>query len=113
MDDNMIPVLTDCAPAPLSILAVIKCKCSTGCNTMRCSCRKRGLDCSLSCVECRGLCGNILATVSSDSGSDEDKIVKMLKLILTSKVIMFFCVAMLNFLMSNETYLVNQPEKRH
>ena len=27
VDDNMIPVLTDCAPAPLSILAVIKCKC--------------------------------------------------------------------------------------
>ena len=72
MDDNMIPVLTDRAPAPLSILAVIKCKCSTGCNTTLCSCRKRGLDCSLSSVECRGLCGNISTIESSDSGSDED-----------------------------------------
>ena len=61
---TLIPVMTDKDVAPQALLEVIRCSCKTGCSTMRCSCRKAGLDCSIACGECRGVCTNV--TVSSD-----------------------------------------------
>lgn len=68
---QMLPVLTDIAPAPQELLEIIRCHCKSGCNTMRCSCRKNGMDCSTACGECRGVCSNLSASVT-DSESDDD-----------------------------------------
>jgi hypothetical protein len=54
-DGIMIPRKTDLLPAPQALLELIRCKCKSGCHTMRCSCRKVGLDCSAVCGECRGV----------------------------------------------------------
>jgi hypothetical protein len=32
---------------------VIRCNCQTDCSTMRCSCKKHGLRCSIACGNCR------------------------------------------------------------
>ena len=49
---NLIPIMTDKDVAPKVLLEVIRCTCKTGCSTMKCSCRKAGLDCSPGCGEC-------------------------------------------------------------
>ena len=51
---NLIPIMTDKDVAPKALLEVIRCSCKTGCSTMRCSCRRAGLDCFPGCGECRG-----------------------------------------------------------
>ena len=42
-----------------ALLKVVRCNCKMGCDTLRCSCRKAGLDCSTDCGECRGICANM------------------------------------------------------
>jgi hypothetical protein len=44
------------------------CKCATGCNTNRCSCKKKGNTCSAGC-ECINCCN----TVPQSTGGDEDE----------------------------------------
>lgn len=72
-DGKMIPLMTDKPPAPIRFLEAIHCKCKTGCNTLRCSCRKNGLECSAACSECRGGCGNssIYEYDATDSEDDD------------------------------------------
>ena len=56
-DNTMSPVMTDREVAPNSILKVVRCNCkaaSNQCGTSRCSCRKNGLNCMLTCGECQG-----------------------------------------------------------
>ena len=50
-DGVMYPYMTDIAPAPDSLLKMVKCNCKTDCKTARCSCKKHGLDCSYMLVE--------------------------------------------------------------
>ena len=64
---NLTPIMTNKDVAPQDLLEMIRCSCKTGCSTMRCSCRKAGLDCSPACGECRGIRTNM--TVLSD-GTD-------------------------------------------
>ena len=45
--------------APKALLEVVRCNCKMGCDTLRYSCRKAGLECSTGCGECRGICANM------------------------------------------------------
>ncbi len=48
-DNKLTPIMTKKIPAPESLLKVVRCNCTTGCVTLRCSCRKYGTD------VCRGV----------------------------------------------------------
>ena len=59
----LLPVMTDFPPAPDHLLNVIRCKCKmtakNPCGTMKCLCRKNGLECMQACGDCRGdACAN-------------------------------------------------------
>ena len=62
------PIRTDNAPAPPSLLKVVKCNCTTSaCAGMKCTCKKHGLECSSACGECRGLsCQNSQKPLSDE-----------------------------------------------
>ncbi len=53
-DGTLIPVTTDLDPAPNELLRIVRCNCLTDCSTLRCSCKKHGLNCSVACGNCRG-----------------------------------------------------------
>ena len=72
-EGKFIPIMTDLQPAPQKLLEIIQCNCRSGCNTMRCSCRKHGMVCSMACSDCRGICANMGNTSEDmESESDED-----------------------------------------
>ena len=48
-NSRLIPSMTDVPPAPDSLLKMIHCNCTTGCETARCTCKRYGLPC-LVCV---------------------------------------------------------------
>ncbi|KXJ09307.1 hypothetical protein AC249_AIPGENE3666, partial [Exaiptasia diaphana] len=54
IDGKFQAVRTELPPAHESILELIRCKCKTDCNTLRCSCRKNGLSCTSACGVCQG-----------------------------------------------------------
>ena len=70
LDANLLPCQCDTEVSPKSLLEVVRCNCKMGCDTMRCSCRKAGLDCSTGCGECRGICTNMF-TVCTDESDDD------------------------------------------
>lgn len=56
MQDGLLkPVTTDLAAAPQNVLQVVKCGCKTMCRTLKCSCRKNGIECNAACTGCKGL----------------------------------------------------------
>lgn len=58
-DGNLYPVTTLLPAAPESLLKVVRCNCKGNCASLRCTCRKNGLECSPACGECKGLhCSN-------------------------------------------------------
>ena len=58
-DDILQPIMTHLDPAPEYLLSITKCGCKGTCNSMRCSCRKNGIECSVSCTNCKGTnCSN-------------------------------------------------------
>jgi len=44
-EDKLVSVLTDKSSAPDALTQMIHCNCLEGCNTLRCTCRKHGLEC--------------------------------------------------------------------
>ena len=59
VDGLLQPIKTDLPPGPANLLEIIRCKCTTGCSTAICSCRKHGIDCSNLCGDCKGIhCSN-------------------------------------------------------
>jgi hypothetical protein len=58
-------------PAPQEQLEVIQCGSKTGCYIFRCTCRKNGLDCSMACSECHGVCSNISLSAGDTDSEDE------------------------------------------
>ncbi|KAK3878633.1 hypothetical protein Pcinc_016764 [Petrolisthes cinctipes] len=66
-DGHFIPIHSDQDPAPQFLLELVRCKCKSGCSTMRCPCRRQGLDCTLACLECRGACANMCSHHQDDS----------------------------------------------
>ena len=71
MNSNMLPILTDIAPFPQTLMVIMRCNSTAESDTMRCMCRKRVKDCSVVCGECRGVRGNISTIFSSDDSDDE------------------------------------------
>lgn len=66
-DGKFIAVRTDLPPAPDHLLEVIHCNCRTGCSTLKCTCRRNGLECTFACGECKG---------SSCSNSTDPKVIE-------------------------------------
>ena len=67
---SFMPIMTDKEVGAEDLLKVIRCGCKGSCDSNRCTCRKAGLCCTLSCKECHGsLCNN-----TNDEGaiSDDD-----------------------------------------
>ncbi|KAK3103736.1 hypothetical protein FSP39_021463 [Pinctada imbricata] len=50
----LLPVRNSLGPGPRELLKVVRCSCKGGCDTVRCSCRKHGLNCTQLCGDCRG-----------------------------------------------------------
>jgi len=44
-----LPIMTDASPAPESLLKMVRCQYASGCESLRCSCRRNGLPCSFAC----------------------------------------------------------------
>uniref|UniRef100_A0A0L8IHH8 Tesmin/TSO1-like CXC domain-containing protein n=1 Tax=Octopus bimaculoides TaxID=37653 RepID=A0A0L8IHH8_OCTBM len=61
-DGTFKPVISDRAPAPQSLLTLVRFACKSCCRTLRCSCRRHGLPCSPACSGCR----DMKITVKSD-----------------------------------------------
>ena len=49
MDDKLVPVLMTLDPIPKACVEMITCKCTTGCATRQCKCRKANIVCSGLC----------------------------------------------------------------
>ena len=68
INGKLHPIYTDKPPAPDDLLKVITCKCTTDCSTLRCSCRKHGLNCSPACLSCQGeVCTNVSYPSAEDA----------------------------------------------
>jgi len=71
--NKLVPVMTDTAPAPEVLLRMISCKCSGGCSTFRCTCKKHGLNCTRACGPCQdGHCDNVCQDDVSDDEDESD-----------------------------------------
>ena len=53
-ENGYAPIASDIVAAPENILKIIRCACKENCTTNRCSCRKNGLQCTSTCVNCQG-----------------------------------------------------------
>lgn len=69
-DQQLVPVKTNLPPAPTELLSVVRCNCKTGCDNLRCTCRRHGIDCSPVCGECKGL--NCMNSVEVDLRDVDD-----------------------------------------
>ena len=75
--DQLVPVATDLPPAPDSLLQLIRCNCLSDCRTMRCTCRKNGMQCSPACGQCKGsACTNCTTALDFESEDSEDLLVQ-------------------------------------
>ncbi|KAG1681449.1 hypothetical protein GQR58_011839 [Nymphon striatum] len=72
---KLVPVMTDKSPAPDILLQMIHCNCSGGCKTLRCSCRKHGLECTSACGHCQDSnCDNMSVEPKIEEEDDETEI---------------------------------------
>ena len=70
---TLVPVIMDTAPAPEPLLKMIHFNCSSGCSTLRCTCKKHGLNCSRACGSCQDRqCENMREEPVSDDDDDDD-----------------------------------------
>jgi hypothetical protein len=66
-DGKLLPEMMDISPAPENLLQMVRCNCSGRCNTMRCSCKKLGLECTRACGKCQiSNCENTTRGLVSD-----------------------------------------------
>lgn len=69
---QLLPQTTDLPPALPKLLEMFHCDCKTGCSSLRCTCRKHGLECTFACGHCEGLtCSNSETKEIDDGDSDE------------------------------------------
>ena len=60
VNDQLFPRTMDKAPAPDSLMKIIKCGCTLNCDTNKCTCKKHGLFCTDLCENCNeGNCINV------------------------------------------------------
>ena len=68
--------------APKALLKVARCNGKMGCDTLRCSCRKAGVEYSTGCGECRGICANMYENITEENEYEKDTYVVMLSRII-------------------------------
>ena len=68
----LVPIKMTLQPAPDNILNIIKCNCKANCDSKRCTCRKSGLECSMACGECRGMCSNGISQIEEEDEVEND-----------------------------------------
>ena len=69
-----LPIMTDVFPAPDYLLNMVRYQYTSGCETLRYSCRRNGLPCSFAFGECKGvLCANTAARQDEDDNEDEQE----------------------------------------
>ncbi|CAG9771594.1 unnamed protein product [Ceutorhynchus assimilis] len=66
---RLLPVISDDPPAPDSLLKLVRCGCTTGCN-QNCGCRRAGMPCKSYCARCEGNCTNNEPVVLDDAETD-------------------------------------------
>lgn len=71
VDGKLLPFQCDLDVAPKMLLEVVRCNCKAGCENLRCTCRKAGLDCSTACGQCKGICSNMSAQITDDVVDDD------------------------------------------
>ncbi len=70
-ENVLVPIMSETNVAPDNLLKMIHCNCTTGCTTLRCSCRRYGLPCHTVCGQCQvELCSNPYN--QHDSEDDDD-----------------------------------------
>ena len=67
----LVPVTTDIAVAPATLLRMISCGCSSGCGRS-CGCRKLGFYCSVMCSKCCGESCTNCPPVTFDMHEEDD-----------------------------------------
>lgn len=73
IENKYVPKTTDQLAAPEALLKVVHCNCSLDCSTLRCTCRKNGLECSSLCGTCQTKeCAN--SSIWAGDGSFADDI---------------------------------------
>ena len=71
-DNSLIPVMMDANPASEALLKMIYCNCSTGCSSLRYSCRKQGLNSSQARGRCQeNNCDNVSERIASDDETED------------------------------------------
>ena len=78
VEGKLVPMQCDMDVAPKTLLKVVRCNCKMGCDTLRCVCRKAGLEYSTGCGECRGICANMYENITEDNECEEDSYVVVL-----------------------------------
>ena len=72
---KLIPVMTDKNPALDVLLQMIHCNSSGGCKTLRCTCRKHGLESISACGHCQhGNCDNMTNEPVTEEDDEQDGI---------------------------------------
>ena len=65
--EKCVPCMMDINPAPDKLLKMIQCNCSAKCNTLQCTCKRHGLQCTRACGHCQhGNCDNMIQEQDSD-----------------------------------------------
>ena len=49
IDGELVPIMTNCLPAPMALIELSVCSCILNCKTNRCKCRKNNLTCTDMC----------------------------------------------------------------
>ncbi|CAH2241026.1 jg4096 [Pararge aegeria aegeria] len=71
---GIMPKFTQKELIPEILLKTICCSCETGCNSLKCGCRKHGLKCTNLCSNCHGSenCSNIEKETYEEVNDSED-----------------------------------------
>lgn len=69
---GLLPITMSKDAAPDMLLKMVSCTCKKGC-TAACSCRKSGLNCSLTCKHCSGLSCQNAPEIELDEDEDDDE----------------------------------------
>jgi len=70
--DKLVPVMTDKSSAPDALIQMIHCNSLEGFNTIRCTCRKHGLECTSARRHCQvGNCDNMTNDSVIDNDNDD------------------------------------------
>ena len=69
-EEILVPVTTDMLPAPDDLLCMIRCNCKSDCGTMRYTCKKHGITCSIVCGNCKG--SGCMNSTSNEDDNDDD-----------------------------------------